>query len=491
MILLLIVMFVFPKDGISIGNQSLKFPTTNEFFNLKDTIEIAETDSIYSEIKELQELELKKDSTSKVVVSLLDSVTLNAKLDSLRILKRSIQGNEKAVKSLVRFFSLLDNAKKEKVRIIHYGDSQIESDRVTSYLRNELQKKFGGNGVGLFPVISVSKKWTLNNERSSNWMRYAGFGRKNPLITHNKFGAMMSFSRFVPISDSIVSDGIEKEVVEAWVKIRKSKNAYRKVKSFSELNIYLRNSEEDVTYNISVGVDTLKTGLIKSVTPFQKIHIKFPSTPEEILVSFKGKDSPDILGMSLEGSTGVVMDNIPLRGSSGTLFTKQDPSLLKEMYTNLDPKLIILEFGGNTIPYTKSQRQATDYGNWFKQQIRFIKRLNPDVPILVIGPSDMSYKNKTEFETYEYLEAVRDALKKATLNSDCLFWDMYESMGGKNSMPSWVNAEPALANADYIHFSSKGSVKISKMFYEELMKLYEANKTSNKVIIEIKKDTIE
>jgi lysophospholipase L1-like esterase len=235
----------------------------------------------------------------------------------------------------------------------------------------------------------------------------------------------------------------------------------------------------------------MKTGTIKAETPFQKIQVKFPKTPEEIIVSFKGKDSPDILGMSLEGNNGVVMDNIPLRGSSGTLFTKQDATLLKEMFASLAPNLIILEFGGNTIPYTKTKRQASDYGNWFKQQIRFIKKLNPEAPILVIGPSDMSYKNKTEFETYLFLEDVRDALKEATLNSDCLFWDMYESMGGKNSMPSWVNADPALANADYIHFSSKGSVKIAELFYEELMILYEANKPSDKVINKIKNDSIE
>ncbi len=480
---------MFPKQGVAIGNMSLKFPTSDEFFGFENNNTINVQDSISSELKELQELENKKDSTKKIVVSQLDSIILNAKLDSLRLLKRSIQGNEKALTSLVRFFNSLDKAKKEKVRIIHYGDSQIESDRITSYLRNELQKKFGGNGVGLFPIISVSKKWTLNNEYSSNWIRYAGFGRKNPLITNNEFGALMSFTRFVPIEESINSS--DKKEVEAWVKIKKSKLGYRRIKSFSELNIYLKNNLENVNYQIIVGIDTLKTGIVQAGTPFQKIQLNFSHTPEEILVSFKGKDSPEILGMSLEGHKGVVMDNIPLRGSSGTLFTKQDATLLKKMYTSLSPKLIILEFGGNTIPYTKSKRQASDYGNWFKQQIKFIKRLNPDVPILVIGPSDMSYKNKTEFETYPYLEAVRDALKEATLSSDCLFWDMYESMGGKNSMPSWVNAEPALANADYIHFSSKGSVKIAELFYEELMKLYEANKNSNKVVNEIKEDTLE
>lgn len=471
MLLLLVVMFIFPDEGISLGNQSLKFPTTSEFFDYKNTNDSTAVDSVSEEIKELIKLEKKQDPT--VVVTKLDSVTLNAKLDSIRKLKKSIQGNERAIASILPFFKSLDNSKKEKVRIIHYGDSQIESDRITSWVRNELQKKFGGTGPGLFPVITVSQKWTLNNKRSKNWKRYAGFGRKNSAITHKKFGSYMSFTRFTPVSGEL-----REEETTGWIKISKSKLAYQRVRRFSELNMYLGSGSSKVSYSVMAGIDTLKMGTVNAHVPFQKIQIKFPATPEEITVTFKAKDSPNVYGMSLEASTGVIMDNIPLRGSSGTLFTKQDATLLKKMYTSLKPNLIILQFGGNMIPFTKSVKKANDYGNWFKQQINFVKKLNPGVPIIVIGPSDMSYKNKTKFETYPYLEAVRDALKEATISSNCLYWDMYESMGGKNSMPKWVKASPVLANKDYIHFSSKGSVKIAKLFNAELMKLYEASQVS-------------
>ncbi|HML84907.1 MAG TPA: hypothetical protein PKE52_07095, partial [Bacteroidales bacterium] len=33
-------------------------------------------------------------------------------------------------------------------RILHYGDSQIEGDRISGYIRNRLQGIYGGGGPG-------------------------------------------------------------------------------------------------------------------------------------------------------------------------------------------------------------------------------------------------------------------------------------------------------------------------------------------------------
>ena len=39
------------------------------------------------------------------------------------------------------------------VRVAHYGDSQLEMDRISQDLREALQDRFGGIGTGFFPVI--------------------------------------------------------------------------------------------------------------------------------------------------------------------------------------------------------------------------------------------------------------------------------------------------------------------------------------------------
>ena len=458
--LLCLIMFVFPAKGIQIGSSSIQFPTINDFF-----VPDLEEDSLSKMENDLAEL---FDST--IVVSQIDSTVIKDKLDSLKRFRQSLQLNDKGKSAMHRFFTALDNAKKKKVRIMHYGDSQIEADRITSYLRNELQKKFGGYGTGLFPIIQVAPKMSVNTEYSDNWKRYPGFGRKDSTVKHMKYGALMAFCRYTPIPQTnIINDSI---MIEGWLKIRKPRASYGRTKTYSQLKIFLSNSHANIRYKITAdGVDVVK-GIISANTPFQTLKANFATTPEEIIVTFNGNDSPDIYGISLEGNTGIVMDNIPLRGSSGTIFTKQDATLLSNMYANLSPKLILMEFGGNTIPYIKTDKAAIDYGRWFKSQINFMKKRNPNAAIIVIGPGDMSIKEGTEFITYPHLENVRDAMKDAAISSGCVFWDMYEVMGGKNSMPKWVNAEPSLASSDYIHFSPKGAKKIAEEFNVKLFEMY-------------------
>jgi lysophospholipase L1-like esterase len=46
---------------------------------------------------------------------------------------------------------------------------------------------------------------------------------------------------------------------------------------------------------------------------------------------------------------------------------------------------------------------------------------------------------------------------------------MFEAMGGKNSMPKWVDANPPLAFKDYTHFNGTGAKKIAEMFTDALI----------------------
>src|SRR5690606_16350135 len=116
-----------------------------------------------------------------------------------------------------------------------------------------------------------------------------------------------------------------------------------------------------INYEITADGNSVKSGTLLANTPFEVIKVNFEKTPQEVVVNFKGKDSPDVYALSLEGNTGVVMDNIPLRGSSGTIFTKMDKTLMANAYAHLSPDLIILQFGGNVIPYLKSEKECEDY----------------------------------------------------------------------------------------------------------------------------------
>jgi len=75
--------------------------------------------------------------------------------------------------------------------------------------------------------------------------------------------------------------------------------------------------------------------------------------------------------------------------------------------------------------------------------------------------------------TYPFLVDVRDAVKKAALDENIAFWDIFEAMGGVNSMSSWVENDPPLASSDYVHFSPKGAALIGQWLSEALITDYE------------------
>jgi hypothetical protein len=92
--------------------------------------------------------------------------------------------------------------------------------------------------------------------------------------------------------------------------------------------------------------------------------------------------------------------------------------------------------------------------------------------ILLIGISDMSHREGNSFVSYPNIEKIRDAQRDAAFRAGVAFWDCYQAMGGKNSMPNWVYANPPLASKDFVHFSLRGSNLIAEMFYSALMDSY-------------------
>lgn len=464
---LLFIAVVFPEKGIALTeNGSLKFVKPADIFT-RDAEEYADITNI------IKSDALLDDTLLENLVNEEEDVTwdtIRANADSLRRSIRRLQFPQNNKKLLYPVFRAMEGAatSSKPVRVMHYGDSQIEGDRITSFFRNRLQKKFGGMGVGLVPVEHVYDfKFSIFQNNSDNWIRYTLYGNRDTTLLHKRYGALASFARFSPYTtDSLV----ESQNYEAWVDFSPSTYSYYNTKHFQQCRVFYSHNREPFLTELYQGEVLTEAEMYPASSTLQTIRWIFDQPVSDIRIVFKGSDSPDIYGIALDGISGIAVDNIPMRGNAGLVFTKMDEALLRKHYKQLNTKLIILQFGGNVVPY------ITDYGYYerlFSAQIRKIKKVAPDVAIIVIGVSDMSIKEKNRYVTYPNLEKVRDALRKATLNNNAIYWDMYEAMGGKNSMPSWVFANPPLAAKDFVHFNPKGAKIIAHMFYNSFM--YEYN----------------
>ncbi len=156
-------------------------------------------------------------------------------------------------------------------------------------------------------------------------------------------------------------------------------------------------------------------------------------------MELEGFESPYIYGVSLESfDNGVYVDNISLRGASGTFFHLIDKNLLKHFWDDLNVSLVVLQFGGNVMPMIDSEEKAKQYGDYINYQLKIIKSIRPEVPVLFVGPSDMSVNIDGIMQTHPYLESSDSLHQTGSIQKWLCFFDMYKAMGGKNSMPVWV-----------------------------------------------------
>lgn len=460
-VLLAGTMLITPAEGVKVGEFNFHMPTFGEMFST-EKVE-------YTDITEIIEHQFDIDSITEMGVEINDSIAA-ASYDLLVQSIHKIEINDEGRENLSRFFKKLKSG--NLTRIMHYGDSQLEGDRITANLRNKLQTKFNGTGLGLRPAVQPYEfVFSAVQTNSPNWTRYPIYGNVDTMVQHGRYGVMGAFSRFAPLTfDSIPFENTAFH--EAELSISKSTISFNKTREYKRMRLFYGNAKSPVDLKLFVNGEMVFSETLKHDLDYDVVSCDLPAATDNVVLKFSGWDSPDIYGVELAENRGVIVDNIALRGSSGTIFTQTDFKHSTKMYKDLDPGLFILQFGGNVMPYIKDQKAIDNYGRWFASQIKRLKQSCPNAAVIVIGPSDMSTKVKDKYVTYEYLPAVVEALKQAALSTGSGYWDMYQAMGGHNSMPGWVNAKPELAAPDYVHFSPRGSTLISNMFYNAFILEY-------------------
>lgn len=383
----------------------------------------------------------------------------------------SLEMNDVGKANLYTFFEKLSSVsdKKQKISILHYGDSQIEGDRMTNYIRQRLQNQFGGYGPGTIPATNVYNTYSFNQTYSDNFVRYACFSQAERLKS-KKYGAMGSASRFTPEYRLDTVDLNSLQTQTGWIVVEASNRAFQRSKEFNNVTLHYTDCIAKTQLKIYEGDKLIHEDTLIQDGKYHNLPLSFESTPKALKFEFTGKVSPNICGFSLDGDYGVEMTNIGMRGSSGTIWGKIDHGTLRPMFDNLNAELIILQFGGNSIPYFTDSSKVKQYASYFKSQIYTVKKLRPNSAIIVIGPSDMSELVDQVHQTYQYLPYCVQKMKEVTLETGSTYWDLYSAMGGANSMPAWV--EQNLAAQDYIHFSNAGAKIASQFFYDALIAEY-------------------
>lgn len=513
-----LIVYLFPNGERTITDDfSLQFVSASELFNPKEKV-VVNLDSVIGDIELV-------DTVSEVVE--VDTSFEEPELD------KKLQYPEDKEWVLAHFFEALravENGSEEIIRILHYGDSQLEGDRISDFVRHRMQNRFGGYGPGIVLPIDVSRaRVSVRQSESRDWKKFAIYSKNRldnghygiggsaykysgkylekigedtlyvkhydslitkairekiePVDTVEGIKPDSSTYKFVEVSipydstrftwDTIYKPIYEsKDAAYSWLRYRCARKSYARVRTFSKVSL-MYSSEDSVRFTLVT--DGIERSMILPPQPYGGKRLIYDgAVQEEVMFRFTGI-SPTLMAVFLDGDRGVAVDNFPMRGSSGTGYSMINQRVYRNQLVQANAKLVIMQYGINVVP--NPQKNYDYYERLFDSQLKAIKKAQPEVDILVIGPSDMSRKVGGEYVSYPNITLIRDAMKRAAFRNGCAFWDLYSVMGGENSMVSWVNNEPSLAAKDYTHFNARGARYIGEMLYNALMSEYNRWKT--------------
>jgi len=446
----------FPEKGIPFGERRLFFPTLEEIFYKEKHLTAKEKLEVLEAGLRMQFI---VDSTAQAKqIAYNDSLNFYLNFFNNHPARFHFPNNNYSF--FEDIFCRMDNSENnnEVIHILHYGDSQIEADRISGFIRQKLQEKFGGNGPGLIPAIQPIPSASVGQTASGNMVRFTIAGSHVNQAGHNRYGIL---------GQTTMINGTGRVTVAT----RNLKNTFENVKDFYKVRVFISRNSNDFSASLQIGENDPITRTLPNESSSPSILTwEFKQPVRKIELQFSGE--AEISAIALDGKTGVAVDNIPLRGSSGTFFASIDVNTLLPVLEALNVKLIIMEFGGNRMPSIKSEKAINDYTKSIAKQINHLQTIYPAAKILFIGPADMSTMDIGRLRTRPHLIETVKSIKETVLENGAAFWDMFEVMGGEDSMIEWVKNEPAWASPDYIHFTERGAAKIAGMFYESLMIYY-------------------
>lgn len=479
--------FLFPKDGINIGFTKLRFPSLSEMF---PTAEQQFADETPKEDPEEAVRRMLEETRKREFSAYADSLEYYENFFKNGSTRFELPNDDPTW--FDRFFLNLEIASLGEgvVHIVHYGDSQLEEDRISSTIREDLQEMFGGAGPGLVPAMSSVPAMTITHSSNGDLSRKVVFADSTLWADHNRYGMLAQMAEL---------NG------QATITIRKRKDRkddFKHIEGFETVKLLAGHESTKFTaslmYEAQVPDDSGNVSIKKlnadepTIDKKEKLTVytwKLPYKANGATLTVRGR--ADLYALSADGEYGVAVDNVAMRGSSGTVFHRIDKTLLRESFETMNVQLLILEYGGNMVPGMSSETE-----NWTRKvitrQINILKEVYPEADILFIGPADMCKQVDGKLKDYAGLARTIKVLKEIAIENDLAYWDMFRVMGGKESMIGWVNKNPPLGSADYIHFTRAGAAHMGDLFssslrmYYDYFKFREAHKIDKNMVQEIK-----
>ena len=285
------------------------------------------------------------------------------------------------------------------VRIAYFGDSFIEGDILTADLRAMLQSRFGGCGVGYVPVTSrvagfrPTVKHTFSGWKTHSVTDSVGFNRRLQDLSNHYYypspGARVTLKGLGTYADHLGACDASSFYFVSLDSIR--------------LSAVLNQGADTVSYAFA-GDSLLQAATVQE--DIRSVEWRVEHT-----------DSTAICyGVTMDPSSGIVVDNFSTRGSSGQQLGGVPMPMLRAYNRLRTYDLIVLQYGLNV-----ASEGITNYRYYTSEMVKVINRLKeafPQASFLLVSIGDRESKDETQEsgalsagtgcrDAYRFLESLR------------------------------------------------------------------------------------
>lgn len=365
--------------------------------------------------------------------------------------QRIIDFSEGKDGGMEHFYAMLDSLKRNKsvgrpVRIAYYGDSFIEADILVSDLREMMQDKYGGWGVGWIDAGNDLTQYKRTIKNSFSGIREY-MVMKRDSYSYKKGGIA---ERYYTVSDG------------ANIYLHSEKE-YPHTAHWNVARLYY-NAPSDMYVSIDIKGGITEKRQLGGLKGLNVIETRLPMN--NIRYSFSGNNAT-IFGIALESDNGIIIDNFSMRGSSGISLARIPELTLRQFNQKRPYDLIVLQFGVNAISQNTKPKEMQGYINNMRNVIKSFRKCFPETSIILVSTPDRGARTTNGTGTMKGIEML--VAYQERLASECRigFYDLFNAMGGEGSMVRLTGQ--GMGSKDFVHINHKGGKVVSKHIFDSFV----------------------
>ncbi|MFM7565572.1 MAG: LysM peptidoglycan-binding domain-containing protein [Flavobacteriales bacterium] len=323
-------------------------------------------------------------------------------------------------------------------RVIHFGDSHIQGDRISGELRNTFQKIGGNGGMGIiFP--------------------YSLCGSSGPLGTENSVSGSSSYSTIVknPKAQGLGVMGYELTLAKNAKLTMKFNEKFKGVPTRT-IALWIQTTSDT---SMAVSMDSTWTFLRRDSLNENVYCYYFESLETPNKVDFKANTSLSFWGLEFQSKQGVTYQQNGVIGAQFSHLIAQEKAVLTQL-KYLKPDLLVFSFGTNE---AYSDLDTMRYERMVSGFIAKLMVLFPNTGILISNAPDTRSAGKTP----KNQRSVNRTLYRITQSLGISYYDLNSAMGGWGSLYSWQ--KKGRVYGDLLHFNTEGATLLGKLISQAVV----------------------